>query len=267
MPWHRLFLRQFEYALQTECFYLGALPYWDYSIDAKAGNLTNAPVFKADSFGGNGEFKAEGATPGMWGGGCVKDGPFKDWVIKAPKGTTPLSQPGNACLSRNIWEELSFWMLPEREAEIKAETNYLDMVITLEGEPNFEQVGMHGAGHWAIGGFSGSASDVYTSTSDPLFYLHHANLDRIWAEWQEANPNTRTFEVSGPIRPRYPVLLPDASGLPAGNVTLGFEMSVGNTHVQLGQIMNTRGLLQTVPGSSPKKYGVLCYKYAKSPRS
>ncbi|MGE5347514.1 MAG: tyrosinase family protein, partial [Acidithiobacillales bacterium] len=26
------------------------------------------------------------------------------------------------------------------------------------------------------------------SPTDPLFFLHHANIDRIWSEWQKAHP-------------------------------------------------------------------------------
>ena len=34
--------------------------------------------------------------------------------------------------------------------------------------------------------------------SDPLFYLHHANVDRIWWEWQMLDPEKRLHEISGP---------------------------------------------------------------------
>jgi tyrosinase len=26
-----------------------------------------------------------------------------------------------------------------------------------------------------------------TSVNDPVFFLHHANIDRLWAEWQDAH--------------------------------------------------------------------------------
>ena len=28
-----------------------------------------------------------------------------------------------------------------------------------------------------------------TSPNDPLFFLHHCNVDRIWAEWQQGKSN------------------------------------------------------------------------------
>lgn len=32
--------------------------------------------------------------------------------------------------------------------------------------------------------------------ADPLFYLHHGNLDRIWWDWQQAEPS-RLYEMTG----------------------------------------------------------------------
>lgn len=42
-------------------------------------------------------------------------------------------------------------------------------------------------------------------SSDPLFYLHHANIDRIWWNWQQLAPATRFFSVSGPATKTTPV--------------------------------------------------------------
>lgn len=43
------------------------------------------------------------------------------------------------------------------------------------------------------------------SLSDPLFYLHHANIDRIWWNWQQLAPSTRFFSISGPATRTDPV--------------------------------------------------------------
>ena len=48
------------------------------------------------------------------------------------------------------------------------------------------ELGAHAAVHIAIGGTMNSSS----SPADPIFFLHHANIDRIWAEWQENNPRS-----------------------------------------------------------------------------
>ncbi|HWK89572.1 MAG TPA: tyrosinase family protein [Longimicrobium sp.] len=56
---------------------------------------------------------------------------------------------------------------------------------SLEGTP-------HGQVHVAVGGWMGSVS---TAALDPIFYLHHANIDRLWEVWLamgggRANPTT-----------------------------------------------------------------------------
>lgn len=56
----------------------------------------------------------------------------------------------------------------------------------------------------------------YKKPIDPIFYLHHANLDRIWWNWQQVNPS-RLYEVSGrsAITPLYQ------------NITLDFGLDMG----------------------------------------
>lgn len=51
----------------------------------------------------------------------------------------------------------------------------------LLGEPFGDQ--LHGRVHLWVGGSMGASS----SPNDPIFWLHHANLDRIWAEWQDSH--------------------------------------------------------------------------------
>lgn len=48
-----------------------------------------------------------------------------------------------------------------------------------------EQV--HNNVHLAVGGQMATAG----SPADPLFWLHHANIDRLWARWQERHPQAR----------------------------------------------------------------------------
>lgn len=39
--------------------------------------------------------------------------------------------------------------------------------------------------------------DFYTSPGDPLFYSHHAQVDRLWTIWQAQDPATRQYAISG----------------------------------------------------------------------
>src|SRR5687768_17406230 len=49
--------------------------------------------------------------------------------------------------------------------------------------------GIHHAGHYISGGDPGA--DPMVSPGDPIFYFHHAALDRLWWIWQMQDPDTR----------------------------------------------------------------------------
>ncbi|RPA76849.1 Di-copper centre-containing protein [Ascobolus immersus RN42] len=276
--WHRWFLNEYERALQTECFYKGTLPYWDYTIDGATANYTSSPIFSSEpwGFGGNGAYKPDTTgmlPPGFFGGGCVKDGPFKDWKFHVAPGT----ETGyvDRCLVRNFWIDYQEWIQQSVEDKIMEQKTFEQFTIFTEGTPMSGWEGIHGAGHFIVGGFpfgEGTAAEVYTANLEPTFYLHHANLDRIWAEWQAVDPARRQYDSSGSIRPRMDWL--DAETLktfpPAGQVTLSSDLSLGpmtgaRGDIKVGQIMNTVGGGKSIPGLAGKK-GVLCYKYAKSPK-
>jgi tyrosinase len=63
--------------------------------------------------------------------------------------------------------------------------------------------GVHGSVHVRTGG---DMSSVPAAAYDPIFYLHHANIDRLWAVWQAANPGSlpaseATFQLQPFPRP------------------------------------------------------------------
>jgi tyrosinase len=45
--------------------------------------------------------------------------------------------------------------------------------------------GIHNSGHVWVGG---SMLGFSTASADPVFWMHHCEIDRIWAEWQAGNP-------------------------------------------------------------------------------
>ena len=49
--------------------------------------------------------------------------------------------------------------------------------------------GIHNSGHYISGGDPGG--DPMVSPGDPIFYFHHASLDRLWWIWQMQEPDTR----------------------------------------------------------------------------
>jgi len=94
----------------------------------------------------------------------------------------------------------------------------------------------HGAGHFSVGG---SAGDIYSSSSEPLFFLHHSQIDRLWTKWQSQNPS-RLTEITGPI-------LPFTSG-PMVTLATILNLDVLSKNLTIADVMNTMG-------------GALCYTY------
>jgi polyphenol oxidase len=58
-----------------------------------------------------------------------------------------------------------------------SETNFADFSPELEGSP-------HGSIHNAVGG---DMSFFDTAAKDPIFYAHHANVDKLWSDWTKAD--------------------------------------------------------------------------------
>src|SRR5947207_8096043 len=53
-----------------------------------------------------------------------------------------------------------------------------------------------------------------SSPGDPLFYHHHAWLDRMWQKWQEINPSVRLTEIGGNNKTNISLPLPAGAGMP-----------------------------------------------------
>ena len=61
---------------------------------------------------------------------------------------------------------------------------------------------LHGGVHTWVGG---PMIDIRTSPADPLFWLHHANVDRIWSIWQttHSNQNPTLSPIDQELDPWY----------------------------------------------------------------
>lgn len=92
----------------------------------------------------------------------------------------------------------------------------------INGLPNTEEQGVHGGGHWSLGGDPGR--DLYVSPGDPVFWTHHAAVDRVWWMWQMLDPETRAAgktAISGPFT-MSDAFEPHRNGTLEDAVTLGF---------------------------------------------
>ncbi|KJA26867.1 hypothetical protein HYPSUDRAFT_132147 [Hypholoma sublateritium FD-334 SS-4] len=252
-PWHRYFLAIYEKSLREECGYSGAHPYWDWTLDATSAEaFMKAPVFDSVlGFGGNGPYTEEGFVsdpfdiPDRTGGGCVPDGPFAKQTLNIGPGYSVTSN--SSCLKRDISPEIVLRTLNSSVvAHTLAQPDFESFDIAVQGGTTIDTFTIHAGGHLGIGGKFGTIADVYSSPNDPLFYLHHANLDRIWAEWQSANAS-RLTDISGPVTQfGYPF----GNATNTQNVTLVFPLSLGviAPNVTVGDVMNTQG-------------NTLCYTY------
>jgi len=108
-------------------------------------------------------------------------------------GEVPVSSPlawNPRCAKRDLTSYAAAqWLTYENLYNITlgaASGNIADFQNELQGRFPDGFLGLHGAGHFSIGG---DAGDVYSSPNDPAFFLHHAMLDRVWWLWQALHLN------------------------------------------------------------------------------
>lgn len=80
----------------------------------------------------------------------------------------------------------------------------------------------HNSVHTNVGGLMGSTS---SSPNDPIFYTHHAMLDYLWTQWNEAgNPNTADDDWNRWSFKANPFPNPDGSMVASSVVTSAWTM-------------------------------------------
>jgi hypothetical protein len=72
---------------------------------------------------------------------------------------------------------------------ILASADYLSFTDSIEGGPH------NGVHNWV----GGAMSDPTISPEDPIFWMHHANIDRLWNIWQGNNPG-KISPATGNVR-------------------------------------------------------------------
>ncbi|KAK4495154.1 hypothetical protein PRZ48_013481 [Zasmidium cellare] len=210
LTWHRYFLATYETALREECGFKAPLPYVNWA--RYSNSVIDAPLFDGSdtSISDNGAYVPGRATmhfpsdnsslvslPPSEGGGCITSGPFKDYKINlgpiALLGVnTTSSNPQKDGLGYNprcIRRDLSV-----NAASGASDFNTTKLIAHSETIAAFQdemqgpfgygipEFGVHASGHYIISGDPGS--DFYTSPGDPWFFLHHAQIDRVYWTWQ-----------------------------------------------------------------------------------
>ncbi len=183
LSWHRYFLYQFEKDLQS--YVPGVmLPYWDW---------TNPASIMTDTFLGPNGTSASGNVVQQGYFGIDKPGsganltPLPAWWPASLDGwKLPAMFP--ASFAGGLKRRTDSVALLPSVNDIKgalAKTTYATFQNALEsglGLPSGNQ--MHNGMHGWIGGTGGHMSSPSVSPFDPFFYLHHCNIDRLWAMWQ-----------------------------------------------------------------------------------
>lgn len=237
LPWHRLYMYTHLTLLQTECNYTGVQPYWEELLDSD--NLTASAIFDTEyGFGGNGNGTDE----------CIIDGPFANITLHLG----PIYEVTDHCISRSLNSDAIKW----------ANQTYLDIVFAAQNYsaawPLFSSW-PHTAGHAAI---SGVMLDVTCSPGDPIFFLHHTNLDRLWWEWQAQDLSSRLTDMTGQNVPTAEYI----AEMGIYNVTdswLDYDGDNGGNMTTLNHTLSVLGLVPnaTVADVMDIQGGLLCYEY------
>ncbi|SMR48891.1 unnamed protein product [Zymoseptoria tritici ST99CH_3D1] len=174
--WHRYYVTVYERLMQQHCGWTGGVPYWRISTDAD--NILASPIWDTTTgLGGNGAF----------GNGCITDGPFVNTTLRFHDDGTA-GEP--YCITRNINAETYRGSV---QGEIDSCMQSQDFA---QAHACYENT-VHASAHQGTGGVM---ADALTAPGDPIFFLHHTNLDRLFWEWQQTNPAHLT-DISGSNTP------------------------------------------------------------------
>lgn len=190
LAWHRMYLYYFERILRAavreatgDPNYEFALPYWDYE---NPGNHALPAPYRVPGDTSNPLWVKERRANCNSGAECVSAATASDTVAmglipfcSCPSGTTC---PG--CTAGLVSDE-SFG------------GQYTSAPVHSGSGPGELELQPHGAVHNAVGGPTGWMSYFTCAARDPIFWAHHANIDRLWQVWLNQlggrkNPITNT---------------------------------------------------------------------------
>ncbi|KAF9872022.1 hypothetical protein CkaCkLH20_10654 [Colletotrichum karsti] len=167
-----------ERTLKESCAFHSPIPYWDWTLDWQ--NLASSSIWDAETgFGGDG---TRGEHTAVGGGSCVTDGPFRNLRPKLYNHTYL-----EHCLSRGFNDTMRRplqALSPDSIGAIMGNTTYAGFEKRVEFT-------LHNGLHEAIGG----DFKALTAANDPIFFLHHAQVDRLWWRWQREDPAARLYHT------------------------------------------------------------------------
>src|SRR6185503_10117226 len=193
-PWHRYYLYQFEQALQAVDPTV-TLPYWDWTDHFGTENI----LFQDNFIGPDGTIAGSN-------GRCVMSGYFafdrpgtagnptplppwypatmNGWKVRPSlaQGYFGLSDPttGNTLL-RSLGAFTSLETLNHVQTSLSKTVYTGSSGFRYYLEHRNDGLGMHDGMHGWVGGNMGNP---VSSSNDIIFFMHHCNIDRLWAMWQ-----------------------------------------------------------------------------------
>lgn len=205
-PWHRPFLRFLELDLQAVSGNPDiTIPYWDWARDAariKNGvDPEKMPIWCSGFMGGN------GVKENNW---RVKTGPFSwrsgrwEITIRSPRDIDPADSEWDypAEPDQDLRRQFGGYYygkeypLPDLEKVQNAlEYTSFDSHPWNYGSNGFRHAlegPCHNRGHVWVGW----NMLPWTSPNDPCFFIHHSNVDRCWAKWQDLHPDQSYLPLS-----------------------------------------------------------------------
>jgi tyrosinase len=191
LSWHRMYLFYFEQIVADTIRQLGgadwdkwALPYWNYSDDSNPSARRLPPEFREPTTPDN---VANPLLIGRRNAGC------NTGQIIARDSQVDIT----TCLTDADFTADPIGGNPGFGGPATAfnhDSSGSNVVGKLERGP-------HGAMHMAVGGYMGSFN---TAGLDPLFWLHHCNIDRLWTVWQQRYPGHDPADAAWLTDVRFP---------------------------------------------------------------
>ena len=194
LPWHRFMLilleLQFQRVLSDPTF---GLPYWDWAADGELSptQQRSSPLWAANAMGtgqgtiSTGAFALHPAQPGAWRVRIDVD--VQGGLRSVDRGLRRAIGQGIGGLPRKLDVASALALRPYDMSPWS--TTSQGFRNRLEGwQPVATAPGLHNRVHLWVGG------DMLPSSSpnDPVFYLNHCNVDRIWAAYQ-AQPSSPPY--------------------------------------------------------------------------
>lgn len=166
VAWHRMYVYYFERIVRAAMGPAGpkdwALPYWNYGRNGEYASIPDAFRSPTEQSGNENPLYVEERRRPSGGRPGINEG-----AILPPQITTDAVAMGRPQFVGTA--EFGGGEAPPNE-------QFWNQTGRLEQTP-------HNDVHVSVGGPGGWMTDPDEAAKDPIFWLHHSNIDRIWAEW------------------------------------------------------------------------------------